>query len=67
MVNKPSHRYIRQNRVVEITSLSPSTLERMIKRGDFPAPQKPYPGARINLWLEDVVYQWMEDRANESR
>ncbi|AMO58427.1 hypothetical protein GZ77_19090 [Endozoicomonas montiporae] len=62
MTTKTPPRYIRKGRVVEITSLSPSTIERMIKRGEFPAPTKLSSASRINVWLEDVVHQWMEEQ-----
>ena len=67
MTTAKPRRCIRLGRIVEITGLSPTTIERMIKRGELPAPFKAHPNSRINLWLEETIYQWMEDRANESR
>ncbi|WP_422139950.1 helix-turn-helix transcriptional regulator [Endozoicomonas sp. ALC020] len=67
MTTKTPPRYIRKGQVVEITSLSPSTIERLIKKGVFPASFKLSPQSRINVWLEEDVHQWMEEQANKAR
>ncbi|WP_419536410.1 helix-turn-helix transcriptional regulator [Endozoicomonas sp.] len=57
--------FLRKGQVVEITGLSPSTLERLIKQNRFPKPIYLHKNSRIPLWLDDVVYQWMRDLADQ--
>lgn len=58
--------FLRKGKVVDITGLSPSTLERLIKQGRFPTPTYLHAKSRIPLWLDEVVYQWMRDMANQN-
>ena len=67
MTTKEFLRCLRMQQLSDLTGLSPSTIKRMIKQGEFPAPFKPHPNSRINLWLEETIDQWMEERASESR
>ncbi|WP_419834893.1 helix-turn-helix transcriptional regulator [Endozoicomonas atrinae] len=64
--NQPKHpTFLRKGKVVDITGLSPSTLERLIKQGLFPKPTYLHEKSRIPLWLDEVVYQWMRDMADQ--
>ncbi|WP_157673557.1 helix-turn-helix transcriptional regulator [Endozoicomonas ascidiicola] len=49
--------FLRKGKVVDITGLSPSTLERLIRQGLCPKPTYLHEKSRIPLWLDDVVYQ----------
>ncbi len=46
--------------VVEITTISRSTLFRMVEKGSFPAPRQI--GERRVGWLSDEVQAWLLDR-----
>lgn len=46
--------------VAEIVSLSPSTIQAMVRSKEFPAPRK-LSGRRVG-WLTREIEQWAEDR-----
>lgn len=46
--------------VCERGRFSPSTLDRMVSRGEFPRPMKLSP--RLVGWREEVVDRWFLDR-----
>jgi len=46
--------------VIEITTISRSTLFRMVEKGSFPAPRQI--GERRVGWLSDEVQAWLLDR-----
>lgn len=52
--------YISIKEVMRMTSLSKSTIYRLVKNGNFPAPVKLSPG-RIGFNKQDVL-KWMRDR-----
>lgn len=43
----------------------PNHLRRLWQRGDFPEPF--YPSARKCAWFEDVIDQWLDDKAAEQQ
>jgi len=49
--------YVREPKVRELTGLSKSTLQRLVKRGKFPAPVQL--GCRLNLWHVPDLEAWM--------
>ena len=67
MTTKETRRCFRMAQLENITGLSSSTITRMIQKGEFPAPFKPHPNSRINLWLEETIEQWKKERASETR
>ena len=48
--------------VIEITSLSKSSIYRLVSAGKFPAPQRISTG-RV-AWRDDVISQWVESSTN---
>ena len=52
--------FIRQEQVLERTSLTRSTLYEMIAKGSFPPPLKL--NERINAWPEHEVAEWQRER-----
>ena len=57
---KKDIRVIRLSEVMEITTISRSTLFRMVEKGSFPAPRQI--GERRVGWLSDEVQAWLLDR-----
>lgn len=55
----------RLRRVREETSLSKSTIYRLVGEGAFPRPVKI--GEAATAWIEDEVRQWMAARIQASR
>ena len=56
-------RYIGLDEVKEITSLSKSTIYRLIETGDFPLQAK-IAGRKVGWWL-DEVYAWCDEKLSE--
>jgi prophage regulatory protein len=58
---KPGTKVLRKPEVKATTGLSGSSIDRMVKAGDFP---KPIPlGARAIGWPDFVVYDWLNEQA----
>jgi len=57
---KKDIRVIPLSEVIEITTISRSTLFRMVEKGSFPAPRQI--GERRVGWLSDEVQAWLLDR-----
>lgn len=57
-------RLIRKPEVLRKTGLSHTTLYRLIKQGQFPAPLRI--SARISVWQESLVDKWIEERIKAS-
>ncbi len=55
-------KFIKIEDVLQMTSLSRTTLYSLIKKGDFPAQIKI--GNRISVWHEGSIKIWMNDRIN---
>lgn len=51
---------IKLNQVMEKTTLSKSTIYRLIKTADFPKPKKL--SLRAVAWLESEINEWIESR-----
>lgn len=51
---------IRLSDVLHLTSLSRSTLYRLVERGEFPEPVRS--GKRIMRWRHSDVQKWMQGR-----
>lgn len=49
------------------TTLSDSTLYRLIEEGEFPRPIKINPNGRAVAWIEDEVEAWIASRIDASR
>jgi prophage regulatory protein len=58
---KPGTKVLRKPAVKATTGLSDSSIDRMIKSGDFPKPIQL--GARAVGWPDFVVYDWLNERA----
>lgn len=56
-------RLIRQTEVLQRTSLSRTTLYRMIVSGRFPKPLRI--GAKLNVWPEREIDAWLHAKAAE--
>lgn len=61
-----SKKLLRIRSVKDLTGLSGSTIDRMIKAGKFPAPIK-LTGARAVAWNAEEVEAWIQSRIDESR
>ena len=59
MIN-PEHKFIPLGVVKEMTSLSRSTIYRLMHEGDFPKLIKM--SHRRSTWVEAEVIKWMESR-----
>ena len=57
---KKDIRVIPLSEVIEITTISRSTVFRMVEKGSFPAPRQI--GERRVGWLSDEVQAWLLDR-----
>ena len=60
MNDKTQKRFLRRNEVVAKTTLSPSTIYALIRRGAFP-PSRRISGQAV-AWLESEVDEWMDSR-----
>lgn len=60
----PDNRLIKIKQVSDITSLSRSTIYRLIHAGTFP--QKIHQGPRAVAWSYNDIMQWVEARRSES-
>ncbi|NVF13751.1 helix-turn-helix transcriptional regulator [Vreelandella maris] len=49
------------------TTLSDSSLYRLIENGEFPRPIQLNPNGRAVAWLENEVETWIEQRIEASR
>lgn len=58
-------RFLRLPQVVAAVGYGRSTLYRLVKQGEFPAPVSL--GARASAWLESEVNDWIQRRIRESR
>lgn len=52
--------FLRQPQVLQLVPISPATLWRRVKAGEFPAPVKL--GPRITAWEADAVRQWLDEQ-----
>lgn len=57
-----AQQFLRFDAVKEFTGLSRSTVDRMIKSGDFPAPKRI--GLRAVAWLSSDLARWQADRVS---
>jgi prophage regulatory protein len=57
-----TQQFLRFAVVKELTGLSRSTVERLIKSGDFPAPKRI--GLRAVAWLASDLARWQADRVS---
>lgn len=48
--------------VIEITTLSKSTIYRFIRLGKFPAPKRISKGRVV--WRDDVISEWVDSNTN---
>lgn len=55
-----SRRYIRRTEVETLTSLSRSTIYRMMEIGDFPKPIKLT--RKAVAWPEEQIVEWLNNR-----
>ena len=55
---------IRRRQLLEELGISGSTLDRLIRRGEFPPPLRL--GARAVAWRKEDVATWIEARAAEA-
>lgn len=62
-VNEPKPRLLRLPDVLHHVNVSRPTLYRMIARREFPQGIKL--GARMTVWPESAVLQWVQDRIKE--
>ena len=53
---------LKRPEVRQRTTLSDSTLYRLLDRGEFPRPIKVNPNGRAVAWLESEVDAWIESR-----
>ena len=53
--------------VQNVTSMSASAIDRLVRAGRFPAPVKISANTRINYWLEHEVRQWIEEQVSAAR
>lgn len=60
MANEKSPLFLSRQQVEELTSLSRSTLYRLIDRGAFPAQVQLSPGRSV--WVASEVLSWVETR-----
>ena len=61
----PQKRIIGTAQVCEKTNISPRTLNRLLKKGQFP---KPFfqPGVRKRCWFESIIDQHLDESAETS-
>jgi predicted DNA-binding transcriptional regulator AlpA len=68
MATKKPHstpdRFIRRKEVVQLTTLPPSTLTRLINKGLFPKQYKL--SERSAAWKLSEVIHWMDSKANQT-
>jgi len=57
-------RLIRLDKVLEITTLSPSTIFRLIAKGQFPKQRKI--SERSTRWVESEVIEYINDKINNT-
>jgi prophage regulatory protein len=57
--------FIRISEVITITSLSRSTIYRLINSGEFPA-QVPI-GCRQSRWVKDEIVKWCEAQIGKNK
>lgn len=55
-----SERLLRMAEVRHRTGLPKTTVLRMVERGHFPPPRRPFGGYKILLWVESEVVEWIE-------
>lgn len=60
-----THRFIRILETSVTTGLSPSTIDRLEKSGDFPRRRRI--GIRAVGWLESEILSWMESKSKKLR
>lgn len=53
-------------KVIDVTGLSRSTLNRLVAAGEFPAPISLGPGRAVG-WISDEVQQWLAKQVETSR
>ncbi|WP_445005478.1 helix-turn-helix transcriptional regulator [Halomonas mongoliensis] len=56
---------LKRPEVRQRTTLSDSSLYRLIEKGEFPRPIKVNPNGRAVAWLESEVDAWIESRLAE--
>lgn len=49
--------FLRQSQVLQFVPISPATLWRRVKAGEFPKPVKL--GPRVTAWEADAVREWL--------
>lgn len=58
---------LKRPEVRQRTTLSDSTLYRLMEQGDFPRPVRVNPNGRAVAWIESEVHAWIEQRIEASR
>ncbi|MVW72879.1 AlpA family phage regulatory protein [Bordetella sp. 15P40C-2] len=48
-------------RVLDLTSLSKSTLSRLVRAGQFPSPKK-FKSVNKRYWAAEEVYEWLQNQ-----
>jgi prophage regulatory protein len=60
-----ARRMLTEKQVLQIVPVSPVTLWRMVKRGEFPPPVFISPNKKF--WFEDVVISWQGELVERGR
>ncbi|MGV6848970.1 MAG: helix-turn-helix transcriptional regulator [Marinibacterium sp.] len=61
---RPRGRFVRIYEVSEMIGLSPRTIQRLAKKGDFPPPIKI--SERVVGWTEAMIQDWMHTREKDA-
>ena len=50
--------YVKQRQLLDLLSVSRTTLWRMVNRGDFPIPDRSNP--RVLMWNREDIESWLD-------
>tara|TARA_A100001035_G_C27406543_1_gene330988 strand:+ start:287 stop:490 length:204 start_codon:yes stop_codon:yes gene_type:complete len=59
--------FIRIKEVIELTTLSKSTIYRMVRKNEFPKPISIKSLGNISLFVREEVQEWIETQINTCR
>jgi prophage regulatory protein len=62
--NMPKKRFLKLPELPGLTGISQTTIQRLVKRGEFPAPLRL--SARRVAWPTTAVADWLDQRAREA-
>ena len=62
-----SKSFIRISEVIELTTLSKSTIYRMVRKNEFPKPISIKSLGNISLFVREEVQEWIETQINTCR